>query len=223
MEDFNNIINWDNLLKNSTNFQKNKPFKFGYVEEFLVREFYEKLYETFPKIDDTWTFANLLSKVQYAKLWQNLDDIKDKSLSKEWIKFIQYTFTNEFVSNFREYSGVNVTDTHNLGFLAYKKGGFQLPHIHNVGPNTLIIMLYFSKGWKKGDPGGTYMASDIDESKIIFEPYNLDNTMAIFHDGPKAAHGMRYITKDVVRQGFQITLDNFSVPRHDEKKMGLRI
>jgi len=41
-------------------------------------------------------------------------------------------------------------------------------------------MAYFSKGWKKGDPDDTYVASDIDESSILFEPYNLDNIMVIF-------------------------------------------
>jgi hypothetical protein len=71
-------------------------------------------------------------------------------------------------------------------------------------------MLYFSKNWQKGDPGGTYMTTDLDESKIIFEPYNLDNSLAIFHDGPKAAHGTRYILKDVTRQAIQITLEGYS-------------
>ena len=41
------------------------------------------------------------------------------------------------------------------------------------------------------------MASEPDESSIIFEPYNLDNSIALFHDGPKAAHGVRYISKDI--------------------------
>ena len=70
-------------------------------------------------------------------------------------------------------------------------------------------MLYFSKNWNEGEPGGTYMATEEDESKIIFEPYNLNNSIALFHDGPKAAHGVRYITKDVTRQGMQIMLEEY--------------
>lgn len=210
MEDFSNLINWDNLHKNSETFKENKPFKFGFIEEFFVREFYEKLYETYPKIDKTWKKANTLFKFQYAKLWNNPDDVKDQSISKEWKKLMRYASTDEFVDHLRKYSGIEVTKCFNFGFMAYQQGGFQLPHIHNIGPSTLIIMLYFSKDWEKGDPGGTYMALKEDESSIIFEPYDLDNTMAIFHDGPRAAHGVRYIAKDVVRQGFQITLENFS-------------
>ena len=73
-------------------------------------------------------------------------------------------------------------------------------------------MVYFSKNWKNGDPGGTYMATEEDESSIIFEPCNLDNSVAIFQDGPNAAHGVRYITKDVERHALSITLE-----RYDEK------
>ena len=32
----------------------------------------------------------------------------------------------------------------------------------------------------------------------------------MFHDGPEAAHGVRYIKKDVVRQGLQIYLEEYS-------------
>ena len=95
-------------------------------------------------------------------------------------------------------------------FIAYRNGGFQLPHIHNVGPTTLVLMFYFSKGWKEGEAGGTYMASEADESKIIFEPYALDNSLAIFHDGPKTAHGTRMITNNLERKALQITLEGWS-------------
>ena len=68
-------------------------------------------------------------------------------------------------------------------------------------------------GGVKGSPGGTYMASDVDESSIIFEPYNLDNSVAVFQDGPKAAHGIRLITKDVERRALQITLEGYSTDK----------
>ena len=70
-------------------------------------------------------------------------------------------------------------------------------------------MIYFSKNWKNGDPGGTYISAEDDESSIIFEPYNLDNSVAIFHDGPNAMHGARYIKKDVERHALQITLEQY--------------
>lgn len=218
MEDFNNIINWENLLEKSIDFQNNKPFKFGFVEEFFDRNFYDKLYETYPKIDDSWSIINTPSKYQYAKFWNKpnsseleiLNDDPDTSVSDEWNKLKRYLLTDEFIKNFEKFSGLKNLKCKYFCFLAYKQGGFQLPHIHNFGPSTLTIMVYLSKGWEKGDPGGTYMSTEIDESTIIFEPYNLDNTMALFQDGPNAAHGARYITKNVVRQAVQITLEGYS-------------
>ena len=45
---------------------------------------------------------------------------------------------------------------------------------------------------------------------MIFEPYNLDNSVLIFHDGPNAGHGVRHITKDVERRAVQIYLEKYS-------------
>ncbi len=50
MEDFSNIINWDNLFVKSEEFKQNKYFKFGFIEEFFNHDFYEKLYKTYPKL-----------------------------------------------------------------------------------------------------------------------------------------------------------------------------
>jgi len=217
MEDFSGIINWENVFKNSDTFKKNKPFRFVFIEEFFEQKFYENLFRTYPKIDETWTKSTVFHKSQFVKYWgktsgQNIvvENEDDPQYSPQWNKFKRYCHSDEFLENFRKFSGVPVNKLKFFHFMSYRKGGFQLPHIHNNGPSSLILMVYFSRGWKKGDPGGTYMASGEDESKIIFEPYNLDNSMAIFHDGPRAAHGVRLITKDVERRALQITLEEYS-------------
>jgi hypothetical protein len=51
-----NIINWENVLTHSNTFQDQKPTKWTFLEEFFVRDFYEKLYETYPKKDENWFF-----------------------------------------------------------------------------------------------------------------------------------------------------------------------
>jgi len=217
MEDFTGIVNWENVLKQSTAFKKNKPFKFAFIEEFFEKEFYEKLYQTFPAIDDKWVRSSVFHKNQFVRYWVDSEEgravvNKDEPyFSQEWNKFKRYVHTDEFINYFREFSGTPVTNLKYFHFVSYRKGGFQLPHIHNVGPSTLIMMFYFSKNWKKGDPGGTYMAKKCDESSIIFEPHNLDNSMAIFLDGPKSAHGVRYISKDVERKALQVTLEEYSL------------
>ena len=211
-----NIINWENILSHSETFQDQKPTKWAFLEEFFARDFYEKLYETYPKKDESWSFESTDDKSAYRKWWGGkrsahiVTDVEDTSFSESWNEFYHYMFSDEFISNFRKFSDVHVTKVKDFAFMLLTKGGYQLPHIHNAGPDTLILMVYFSKNWKKGDAGGTYVTPEEDESKMIFEPYNLDNTAIVFHDGPHAGHGVRYITKDVERRAVQIYLEKYS-------------
>lgn len=216
MEDFSNIVNWDSIFNQSNSFKNQTPFHFAFIEEFFKRDFYEKLYETFPNLDETWKLANISTKTQFVKYWNELGpndivgDEDDSQYSEEWNKFKRYAQSEEFIEKIRDFSGVPVNKLKFINFMNYKKGGFQEPHFHDVGPSTLVFMLYFSKNWIKGDPGGTYMASSEDESSIIFEPYNLDNSVAIFQDSPKAVHGVRLITNDVERRALQIVMEGYS-------------
>ena len=243
MTENSNIINWENVFAHSKTFQEQKPAKWAFVEEFFVRDFYEKLYETYPNKDDSktitednealasrratgggtnWLYESGDDTSAYRKWWtggleQDLpnqplpkDYVEDLTFSESWNQFHHYLFSNEFISNLRKFSGVTVNRVKHFAFMLLTRGGYQMPHIHNAGPSTLILMLYFSKNWKKGDPGGTYLTTDDTEENMIFEPYNLDNTAIVFHDGPHAGHGVRYITKDVERRAIQIYLEKYS-------------
>jgi hypothetical protein len=218
-ENFDDICNWDNLFKQSETFKKNKPFKFAFIEEILKRDFYEKLIETYPQHneeDKKWITATQFSKSQFIRGWGNFEsgyyahNEEDPDISPEWNRFYKFLHSKKFIENMKKFSGISVNKMKTFRFVLYHKGGFQLPHIHNDGPSTLIIFFNFSKGWEKGDPGATYVASEEDESKIIFEPYNLDNTMTLLQDGPYSAHGARYIIKDVKRKAIQIYLEEYS-------------
>ena len=210
------IINWENIFAQSGTFQTQKPTKWAFLEEFFMRDFYEKLYETYPKKDDSWYFESSNDKSTYRKWFGGkkvngiANDVEDPNFSESWNEFYHYLFSDEFLSNIRKFSGIPINKVKNCTFMLLTRGGYQLPHIHNVGPSTLILMFYFNKNWKKGDPGGTYVTPEEDESKMIFEPYNLDNSVLIFHDGPKAGHGVRYVTKDVERRAVQIYLEKYS-------------
>ena len=212
------IINWDNVFKQSDSFKNNKPFKFGFVEKFIDHDFYERLYETFPKPDDLWFDASSLQKSKVMRHWgQNIGKHEivppgdDSSLSKEWNIFKKYVESKEFFENMQKFSGIPVNRLKHFSFAIKRKGDFQISHAHNTGPNILILMIYFTKGWTEGEPGGTYVATDLDdESSIIFEAYNLDNSVTIFHDGPDAIHGVRRITKDgAERKAIQLYLEMY--------------
>ena len=221
-----NAVNWQNAYDQSSNFKNSGPTKWAFVKEFLDSGFYEELYKTFPKFDDTWHLTDSDEKLAYRKFWKreqsryytdgtpinehNLIQEYDPTYSESWNKFLSHAWSEEFIKKLVDVTGVEVTGLRHFGFMYAKKDCFQNTHIHNISDKTLILFLYFSKNWEDGDPGGTYLSDGLDESKILFEPGDLDNTSLFVLDGPTAAHGMRKITKDVERRAIQLTYEPFS-------------
>ena len=109
-----------------------------------------------------------------------------------------------------KFCGVEKLRTKYLTFINLIQGGFQYPHSHNVSPSTVTMFFYFVKDWQQGDPGCTYFASGEEESDIILEPYNLNNSMTIFLDSPNAWHGVRYISKKIERHSLCIIMEKYS-------------
>lgn len=210
-----NIVNWEKAFTESEKFKNTSPTKWAFIEEFLQRDFYLKLKESYPKFDDTWEYEDSYDKISYRKYWK-MNDKKivspenDERYSESWNQFMKYAQSKEFCKKLEEFTGIPVTNLKHFGFMLIKKDGFQLPHIHNVSDKTLMVFVYFSDDWKEGDPGATYLSKDTNEENIIFEPYNLDNTSLIVLDGPNAAHGARTITKDVERKAIQLTYEPYS-------------
>ena len=209
------IVNWQNAYEQSSNFKNQNSTKWAFVEEFLDRNFYEELYKTYPKFDNTWREEDSYDRLAYRKFWKKDKEESviteyDSRYSESWNKFLKYAWSEEFIKKLVEVTGVEVTGLRHFCFMYAKKDNFQSPHIHDVSDKTLIVFIYFSKNWTKGDPGGTYLSDGRNESKILFEPSNLDNTSLFVLDGPDAAHGMRKITKDVERRAIQLTYEPFS-------------
>ena len=215
-----NIINWENVFRNSDTFKNNKPFPYGFVENFFHHDFYNELYNTYPKLDEKWYIPTDFGRSAKKRWFGSADphsdqksvDLEDTSLSRAWNQFFHYIHSKEFLDYMSKYSGVALTGFMHFAFIVNEKGSFNMPHTHHQNEKkenyayNLTMLIYFAKGWKQGDPGGTYLASDEDESSIFFEPYNLDNTCVIFAETPRSFHGSRYMTHDVKRQSIQFAL-----------------
>jgi len=207
----NKIINWDNVFSESENFQSKKPFKYAYIKGVFNNEFYEKLYKTYPKRDETWTTDKDYRRSGFSKTLRNDYDTEityDDSLSPEWNEFKKYISSNDFIENFKKFSGIGIKGVFSSSFIAYEKGCFLLPHIDADGDYSqkIAILFYLSKNWKEGEAGGTHFSKDDDESTIFFEPYDLDNSMVCFEETPQSWHGCRMITKDVRRQAISVNV-----------------
>ena len=210
------IINWNNVFEKSSDFRNNSPTKWAFVKDFVEKNFYEELYNTFPKFDETWSSEDSYDKISFRKHWikdeeNNIITEYDPKYGEPWNKFMAYLWSEEFISNLIKFTQVSVTNLRHFCYMYQNKGGFQSPHIHNVSDMTLIVFIYFSKNWSKGDPGGTYLSEGRDESKILFEVDDLDNTALFVLDGPDAAHGVRQIQKNVEKRAIQLTYEPFSM------------
>lgn len=209
----NDIINWENLFLKSQNFQNKTPFRYEYIQEVINENFYKKLLEEYPKLDEFENGSDF-SKVQlFIDCKINGESLESKTIDKNlqfsenWKIFKNYVKSEAFLKNMRKFTGIQVNKLTMFKFIAYRNGGFQLPHAHGVGEKTLIVFFYFSPNWKDGEAGGTYFARDFDESEIIFEPYDLNNSMVLFQDVPNAIHGTRMITNGRERKAIQLVLE----------------
>ena len=209
-------MDWENILKNSETFQNQTPFKYGYFENVFDKTFYEQLFDSYPKFDNTWVRIEEPDKSAYRKYWsgenkQIVDKIEDdEEFSQSWNMFHKYIHSQEFEENFSKFTGVTGLKTKYFTFANLIKGGFQYTHAHNLSPSTVTMFFYFVKDWKQGDPGCTYFASGEEDSDILVEPYNLNNTMTLFRDADNAYHGVRYIEKDIERRSVCVIMERFT-------------
>ena len=219
MNTFPKIMNWGNIQKSANDFQNKTPFNFSFLENVFEKSFYDSLFDSYPKLDKTWYRIEDPDKSTYRKYWfgeskATVDKLgDDNEFSESWNTFHRYVHSVEFENNFSKFIGVPGLKTKHFTFANLKRGGFQYTHAHSISPSTLTMFFYFVKNWKQGDPGCTYFASGEEDSDILMEPYNLDNTMTLFRDADNAYHGVRYIEKDIERRSVCVIME-----RHNEEK-----
>ena len=68
MKDSTNMVNWEKVFEKSDSFKNNPDFKFTFVEDFFQKDFYEKLFLTYPEFNDgTWITGDSMNKKQLVK------------------------------------------------------------------------------------------------------------------------------------------------------------
>ena len=213
----NTIFNWDIILGESQTFQKNHPFPYGFIKNPINEKFYEELYKTYPSVDDKWYSADDYTRSSIKRHFgrckaNNIIDEDDTSLNEYWNLLFHYLNSKEATEKMSEYTGLKVTKLRSFNFVLNRKGDFNLPHSHHVGIKPedyeykFTVLIYFAKDWPKGAPGGTYISEGEDESTIIFEPTDLDNSWICFSETPNSWHGSRYMTHDVPRPSIKFTM-----------------
>ena len=71
------IVNWKKINEYSSHFKNSKPTKWAFTKEFLNRDLYEQLHDTYPKFDNTsWNATDNEEKLRATKL--GITDLKKK-------------------------------------------------------------------------------------------------------------------------------------------------
>ena len=129
------MINWKNVLRNSDIFKNNKPFSYGFVENFFHHDFYNELYNTYPKLDEKWYIPTDFGRSAKKRWFGSADpssdqksvDLEDPSLSRAWNQFFHYIHSKEFLDYMSKYSGVALTGFTHFAFIVTKKAVLTCP------------------------------------------------------------------------------------------------
>ena len=137
-----NIVNWNNVFKNSEAFQNSKPFPFGFIENFLTQDLYDELYNTYPTLTDkrwisvTSDFGRSAKRRWFGDADPSTErasvNTKDPILSQSWNDFFNYLHSKEFIENMSKYSGVKLKGFKHFSFMVNEKGSFNMPHTHHA-------------------------------------------------------------------------------------------
>lgn len=180
-----------NLDSYKNEWNSKKPFRYFYVDDFLVPNWAEKVLAEYPKPDVNWentTYINQKNKFQKTKF------------EKDSIFNIVFEEMNhpEFLALISEMTGINnLIPDHDLfggGLHQSVKGAFLDVHIdYNIHPETklhrrLNILVYMNKDWEDQFEGHLELW-DMDKKERLEKIAPLFNRMAMFETNEISWHG----------------------------------
>ena len=92
------IVNWEKANEQSSHFKNTSPTKWAFTKEFLDKDFYQELYDTYPKFDSSYSIKDSYDTKSYQRFWKRDEDTNiiqeyDSRYSESWNKFMEYLWT----------------------------------------------------------------------------------------------------------------------------------
>lgn len=206
---FDSILNPDIFSNfNVDNFSNAKPFPHLCIDNFLIPEFAEQLYNSFPSIESM--------SVKYDGL--NEKKSEDSSFTKLDEKFTllkNYLMSKDFISRISDATGIKnlrvFDDRYGRGLHQGANGSFLDIHIdYNIHPlkkkqRRLNLLIFLNMRWES-DWGGSleFWNSDVTKCEIKIDP--LFNRCVLFECNNISYHGYSHITcpENVTRKSFYL-------------------
>ena len=224
---YNNIINSEylDLNKFKKTFHQNKPFPHLVMDNFLSKDFFEKLKNDKLKIE--YSFGkNFLTDLEKNKWISKNTDLPEKiksiidELNKDvWIKNLSQ------LSDLSNVFSTSVGNTKLANYHVMKKDGYLGPHVdHSDDPETglphvLNLIIYLSNEWDD-EWGGSTLLYNKNGKKIINEVKYVPNRAVIFLHTPYSFHGVKQIVNNKINRT-SIYIDYYSNSKNPYQNINL--
>ena len=181
----------ENINSYKDEWNSKKPFRYFYVDDFLVSDWAEKILESYPKPDVKWestTYINQKNKFQKTTFEKNsiFNIVFEELNHPEFLALIsKMTGIEDLIPDKKLFGG---------GLHQSIKGAFLDVHIdYNFHPETklhrrLNLLVYMNKEWDDVFEGHLELW-DMDKKKLLEKIAPIFNRMAMFETNEISWHG----------------------------------
>jgi Rps23 Pro-64 3,4-dihydroxylase Tpa1-like proline 4-hydroxylase len=172
------------------------PFEHVVIPDFFDKEYSEKVYDSFPKVDSTWFHYNNPIEKKYT-----FSKFSELTFFKELFDYLQ----SDYVLNIlRNATGIENLEAdpylHGAGIHAYPRGGKLDCHLdYSIHPisgkeRRLNLIIYLNKNWED-EYGGHLKLWDSTRSNETCISTSVFNTAILFRTSDESYHGVPELIK----------------------------
>ena len=207
------MLNWDMYNSKSDEFKTNKPFPYIFMKNLLNQDIYDQLYNEWPSDEHFQLVKQTMKRYHHGPSRYLDEDVQNNhhfpELSDAWNNFVSYLCSDEYITNLKNITGLEITKLTEFSIVDGLKGDYIHPHVDASAMQEdnaeLTSIFYFSKNWNKKYGGATCILSDASYDNIVFEPEDLDNSYLAFMQKENSWHGYKRIMVNNHRRAVLVT------------------
>ena len=207
------MLNWEMYNSKSDEFKNNKPFPYIFMKNLLKQDIYDQLYNEWPSDEHFQLVKQTMKRYHHGPSRYLDEDVQNNhhfpELSDAWNNFVSYLCSDEYITNLKNITGLEITKLTEFSIVDGLKGDYIHPHVDTSAMQEdnadLTSIFYFSKNWNKKYGGATCILSDASYDNIVYEPEDLDNSYLAFMQKENSWHGYKRIMVNNHRRAVLVT------------------
>ena len=207
------MLNWEMYNSKSDEFRNNKPFPHIFMKNILNQDIYDQLYDEWPNDEHFRLVKETMKRYHHGPSRYLDEDVQHNhhfpELSDAWNNFVSYLCSEEYISNLKNITGLEITKLTEFSIVDGLKGDYIHPHVDSSAMQKdnadITSIFYFAKNWKKEYGGATCILRDSSYDNIVYEPEDLDNSYLAFMQKENSWHGYKRIMVNNHRRAVLVT------------------